>query len=222
MLFQFLLLMLLVSSVSAAERACNNSPKLCSKPYDQITHLGAHDSPFLRDSSTGFSTFGNQFFNTTVQLDASVRLLSAQVHVAWNTKTKARKLHLCHSSCALFDAGPVSIDDTNPWDGPGGLGEHMVSCGNELARQPMFVLVDLFNVGPAIAAVDKFNGISRPVGRKNVMMEVVEGGRGVRAMGGAGAKLVRRRWLWLSLLRRPSLLMLGTEIEAGSDARGEM
>jgi hypothetical protein len=80
------------------------------------------------------------------------------------------------------------IDDTNSWDGPGGLGEHMVSCGNDLARQPTFVLVDFFNVGPAIAAVDKFNGVSRPVGRKNVTTEVVEGGRGVRAMGGAGGK----------------------------------
>jgi hypothetical protein len=116
--------MLLVSSMSAAERACNNSPKLCSKPYDQITHLGAHDSPFLRDSSTGFSTFGNQFFNTTVQLDAGVRLLSAQVHVASNTETKARELHLCNSSCALFDVGAVSAwlweirtwVDANPFD----------------------------------------------------------------------------------------------------------
>lgn len=91
-----------------ADRACNNSPLLCSASYDQITHLGAHDSPFLRDASTGFSSFGNQFFNTTVQLDAGIRLLSAQIHVASNPETNTRELHLCHSSCAFFDAGPVS------------------------------------------------------------------------------------------------------------------
>lgn len=40
--------------------ACNNSPDLCSRPYSAITHLGAHDSPFLRDASTKFSDSGNQ------------------------------------------------------------------------------------------------------------------------------------------------------------------
>jgi hypothetical protein len=88
-------------------RACNNSPELCIKPYDTITYLGAHDSPFLRDSSTQFSSFGNQFFKTTTQLDAGVRLLSAQVHISSNQQTGKRELHLCHSSCDLFDAGPL-------------------------------------------------------------------------------------------------------------------
>jgi len=82
--------------------ACNNSPDLCSKSYSSITHLGAHDSPFVRDASTHFSTSGNQYFNSTVQLSAGVRLLSGQVHQSnggW---------HLCHSSCDLLDAGPLS------------------------------------------------------------------------------------------------------------------
>ncbi|ETN39149.1 uncharacterized protein HMPREF1541_05372 [Cyphellophora europaea CBS 101466] len=82
--------------------ACNNSPDLCSKTYDSITHLGAHDSPFLRDASTGFSVAGNQFYNSTIQLDAGVRLLSAQVH-----KSNGN-IHLCHSSCDLLDAGILS------------------------------------------------------------------------------------------------------------------
>lgn len=103
--FASLFMALAAVPFGAAERACNNAPELCSTPYDQITHLGAHDSPFLRDSSTGFSSFGNQFFNSTVQLDAGVRLLSAQVHVAANATTQARELHLCHTSCGLFDVG---------------------------------------------------------------------------------------------------------------------
>ncbi|KAK1828437.1 PLC-like phosphodiesterase [Podospora conica] len=79
--------------------ACNNSPSLCSKPYNQITHMGAHDSAFLRDASTGNSLAGNQFFNATVALSSGIRLLQAQVHEFNGT------LHLCHSSCSLLDAG---------------------------------------------------------------------------------------------------------------------
>lgn len=67
-----------------------------------ITHLGAHDSPFVRDSSTGYSTSGDQSYNTTVQLSAGVRLLTAQVH------NSSGEWHLCHSSCALLDAGLLS------------------------------------------------------------------------------------------------------------------
>ncbi|KEF60210.1 uncharacterized protein A1O9_05060 [Exophiala aquamarina CBS 119918] len=91
--------------------ACNNSPDLCSRPYNQVVHLGAHDSPFRRDKSTDFSTSGNQFYNSTVQLNAGVRLLSAQVHKsngAW---------HLCHSSCDLLDAGTLSdwLEEVKAW-----------------------------------------------------------------------------------------------------------
>lgn len=82
--------------------ACNNSPLLCDKAYNSITHLGAHDSPFVRDATTGFSSSGNQYYNSSVQLSAGVRLLSGQVHLSngdW---------HLCHSSCDLLDAGLLS------------------------------------------------------------------------------------------------------------------
>jgi hypothetical protein len=313
---------------ASPERACNNSPELCSKPYDTITHLGAHDSPFLRDESTQFSSFGNQHFNTTIQLDAGVRLLSAQVHIDSNAQTGVRELHVCHTSCALFDAGPLRdwlleirtwmdanpndvvtlllvnfdnvdakeiegvyseadiahyayvapdidkapgasnethqtwptlatmiergerlvtfvnglepdaqnapyllneftfiwenayevtspeqfactpdrptnqttaaemvqsgrlflmnhflywqqafgiqvpdirfLNTTNAWEGPGALGEHIVRCASEVMRQPTFVLVDFFDVGPAVESVDIFNHVSQPVGRLDV------------------------------------------------------
>lgn len=82
--------------------ACNNSPDLCSKAYSAITHLGAHNSPFLRDASTRFSTSGNHYFNSTVQLSAGVRMLTGQVH-----RTNG-EWHLCHTSCDLLDAGLLS------------------------------------------------------------------------------------------------------------------
>ncbi|KAF1951320.1 hypothetical protein CC80DRAFT_553442 [Byssothecium circinans] len=96
---------LLYTTVSA-QTACNNSPSLCNKPYNNITHLGAHNSAFVRDATTSFSTAGNHFFNTTVQLDAGVRLLTAQVH-SFNNSAGATEWHLCHTSCSLLDAGPL-------------------------------------------------------------------------------------------------------------------
>lgn len=44
-----------------AKPACNNSPTLCSKSYGEITYLGAHDSPFVRDASTDHSIAANQY-----------------------------------------------------------------------------------------------------------------------------------------------------------------
>lgn len=101
-----------ISQTSGSDStACNNSPDLCSRTYDSITHLGAHDSPFVRDATTGFSVSGNQFYNSTVQLDAGVRLLSAQAH-----KSNGN-IHLCHSSCDLLDAGILSswLMDIKMW-----------------------------------------------------------------------------------------------------------
>lgn len=82
--------------------ACNNSPDLCNRSYSNVTQLGAHDSPFLRDASTGNSLAGNQLVNTTAQLNAGVRLVTAQVH------NNDGSLHLCHTSCDLLDAGLLS------------------------------------------------------------------------------------------------------------------
>jgi hypothetical protein len=96
-----------LTTPTSAQTACNNSPSLCSRAYNNITHLGAHDSPFLRDKSTSFSTSGNQYYNSTVQLDAGVRLLSAQVHKN-GTGTGADKWRLCHSTCDLLDAGSLT------------------------------------------------------------------------------------------------------------------
>ncbi|KAF1973849.1 hypothetical protein BU23DRAFT_553835 [Bimuria novae-zelandiae CBS 107.79] len=111
------LLPFLSATTSAqSSTACNNSPSLCSRAYNNITHLGAHDSPFLRDKSTSFSTSGNQYYNSTVQLDAGVRLLSAQVHKN-GTTSNADKWRLCHSTCDLLDAGNLAdwLSEIKTW-----------------------------------------------------------------------------------------------------------
>lgn len=81
--------------------ACNNSPSLCDRKYSEVTHLGGHNSAFVRDDTTNDSVAGNQYYNATRALDAGLRLLQAQVHYENNT------LRLCHSSCSLLDAGPL-------------------------------------------------------------------------------------------------------------------
>ncbi|KAH7361162.1 PLC-like phosphodiesterase [Pyrenochaeta sp. MPI-SDFR-AT-0127] len=102
-------------TTASAQNACNNSPSLCSRAYNNITHLGAHDSPFLRNQETSFSTSGNHYYNTTVQLDAGVRLLSAQVHKTNESGSEA--WHLCHSDCALLDAGSLEswLSEIKTW-----------------------------------------------------------------------------------------------------------
>jgi hypothetical protein len=73
--------------------------------------MGAHDSAFLRDSSTSFSTSGNQFYNATVALSAGIRLLQAQVHDQNGT------LELCHTSCSLLDGGSLEtfLSEVKTW-----------------------------------------------------------------------------------------------------------
>ncbi|KAI5868160.1 PLC-like phosphodiesterase [Durotheca rogersii] len=88
-------------SSTGSTTACNNSPDLCARSYANITHMGAHDSSFLRDESTGNSIAGNQYFNATIALDAGLRLLQVQVH------DRNGVIQMCHTSCSLLDAGPL-------------------------------------------------------------------------------------------------------------------
>ncbi|TKA75147.1 hypothetical protein B0A55_03978 [Friedmanniomyces simplex] len=108
-----LLLLPAALRLAFAQTACNNSPDLCQRAYNNITHLGAHDSPFVRDASTGYSVSGNQYYNTTVQLQAGVRLLSAQTQ----TNTTSGQLSVCHTSCSLLDAGTLRswLREVNTW-----------------------------------------------------------------------------------------------------------
>ena len=98
-------------SRAANSSACNNSPELCSRQYNKITHMGAHGSSFLRDSGSGIGAAGNQYKNATDALDAGLRLLQFQVHKPNTT------LELCHTSCELLDAGPLEdwLSSINDW-----------------------------------------------------------------------------------------------------------
>lgn len=101
---------------SAQQLVCNNSPNLCDRAYNNITHLGAHDSPFVRNQSNDFTPTGDEFFNSIDALDAGVRLLSGQIHKV-NPNEGPTEYHLCHTNCNLYDAGKVSdwLTGLNSW-----------------------------------------------------------------------------------------------------------
>lgn len=121
------------SAPPTGSTACNNSPALCGRSYSNITHMGAHNSAFLRDRSTGNSLAGNQFFNATVALNAGLRFLQIQVHLSNGN------LQLCHTSCALLDAGPLET-----W---------LAAIDNWLAQNPNEVITLLIvNAGSAPAS----------------------------------------------------------------------
>ena len=100
----FSLAYLAITALAANTTPCNNSPLLCNRAYDNVTYLGAHDSPFLRDSSTSSSLSGDQFYSSITQLSAGVRLLTGQIY----TTNATSGLHLCHTECSLLDAGRLS------------------------------------------------------------------------------------------------------------------
>jgi hypothetical protein len=93
---------------------CNNSPQLCDRSYGNITHLGAHDSPFVSNASNGYDIAGNQLYTSPVQLDAGVRLLTGQIQV---NSAAPDELRLCHTSCTLYDAGTLVdwLSSINDW-----------------------------------------------------------------------------------------------------------
>lgn len=95
---------LLANVVYAQTQYCNNAASLCSKTYDNVTHLGAHDSPFVRNMTNGYSVAGDQIYTTLQQLDSGVRLHSAQIHQVTGSYGQP-EWRLCHTLCQLYDAG---------------------------------------------------------------------------------------------------------------------
>ena len=91
-----------VASSISSDTACNNSPALCSQAYNNITHMGAHNSAFVRAGDNTNNAGSNQYYDAVAALNYGLRLLQVQVH------SETTGLHMCHSSCSLFDAGLLS------------------------------------------------------------------------------------------------------------------
>ncbi|KAF8323110.1 PLC-like phosphodiesterase [Clavulina sp. PMI_390] len=83
-------------SISGRASVCNGYSELCTKSYGNVTFVGAHDSYAVGASNIA----ANQDYNATVQLNDGIRLLQVQTH-----NGSDGQIHLCHTSCALLDAG---------------------------------------------------------------------------------------------------------------------
>ncbi|KAK4452348.1 PI-PLC X domain-containing protein 1 [Podospora aff. communis PSN243] len=81
-------------------RPCNNYPEFCDRKYSNITEVGAHNSPFVRQGSAA----ANQQLDVIDQLNDGIRFLQAQIQ--WPTNGTVP--HFCHSTCDLLDAGPIT------------------------------------------------------------------------------------------------------------------
>lgn len=76
---------------------CNGHPSFCTRSYSNITHIAAHNSPFVRPGNAA----ANQMLEVETQLNDGVRMLQFQTHSVNDT------LYLCHTSCDLLNAGTL-------------------------------------------------------------------------------------------------------------------
>jgi hypothetical protein len=77
---------------------CNGSPDLCNRSFGNVTFVGTHDS-----YAVGVDNLAtNQDYNITQQLNDGIRMLQMQAHNLTGV------IELCHTSCSLYDGGPLS------------------------------------------------------------------------------------------------------------------
>ncbi|KAJ7728155.1 PLC-like phosphodiesterase [Mycena maculata] len=90
---------LAATTPSRRATVCNGHAEFCSRLYSNVTYIGAHDS--FAFSEDPLALAADQRVDIPTQLDLGVRLLQAQGHMNGDV------LHFCHTSCELFDGGPV-------------------------------------------------------------------------------------------------------------------
>jgi len=76
---------------------CNGNSEFCQRSYSNITHIGAHNSPFVRPGNLA----SNQALEVTSQLNDGIRMLQFQVHY------QEGAMLLCHSDCDMLNVGPL-------------------------------------------------------------------------------------------------------------------
>jgi len=78
---------------------CNGHADLCYRSYGNVTSLAAHDS--FAHNSDPLALGRDQRVDIPTQLQIGARALQAQAHM------QDGQLRFCHTSCILFDGGPV-------------------------------------------------------------------------------------------------------------------
>ncbi|KAJ8123411.1 hypothetical protein ONZ43_g639 [Nemania bipapillata] len=86
----------LALAATAAAATCNGNAAYCNIAYSKLTFTGSHNSAFV-----GIGPSDNQLSSVTAQLDQGIRFMTTQTH------DNNGVIHMCHTSCALLDAGPL-------------------------------------------------------------------------------------------------------------------
>ncbi|KAB5515266.1 PLC-like phosphodiesterase [Coniochaeta sp. 2T2.1] len=133
-----LALFVLLAVSGSAAAPCNGDPALCSRKYSNVTQVGSHNSAFV-----GFLPADNQHIPVTDQLNLGIRFLQAQTH------DKEDGIEMCHTSCLVLDAGPLS--------------DYLRPIKAWLDSNPNEVLTLLLTNGDAVA-VSKFGSVFAAVG----------------------------------------------------------
>ncbi|OAP62378.1 hypothetical protein AYL99_04581 [Fonsecaea erecta] len=76
---------------------CNGHPSFCNRKFSNITHIAAHNSPFVRPGNLA----SNQMLDVETQLNDGIRMLQFQAHLQDGT------MYLCHTSCELLNVGTL-------------------------------------------------------------------------------------------------------------------
>lgn len=74
---------------------CNGYTEFCNRSYGNVTHIGAHNSPFIRPGNIA----SNQELEVLSQLNDGIRMLQFQVHLVDG------EMLLCHTSCDMLNVG---------------------------------------------------------------------------------------------------------------------
>jgi len=76
---------------------CNGHIEFCQRSYSNITYIGAHNFPFIRQNNAA----RNQELGILDQLNDGIRMLQAQAHYVNDT------FYMCHSDCDILNAGTL-------------------------------------------------------------------------------------------------------------------
>jgi hypothetical protein len=112
---------------------------------------------------TAFGVTSPDLFNCTLHRPASQGTARAAISTGYMGMVN----HFLDDEQSFFQVpNTLLLDTTNSATigQPGGLGTIGQQCSQEWGIKPTFMLVNFFNVGPAIAAVDALNGVT-PTGR---------------------------------------------------------
>ncbi|KAK8219685.1 hypothetical protein M8818_000659 [Zalaria obscura] len=135
-------------------------------------------APYLMDEFTfifenNYDNSSPSNFSCTANRPASV---NGDTESALEQNLMPLMNHFLYSTQILGIETPDTdaLNTTNaPSGGEGNLGDTAANCTTAYGRPPTYILVDFFNVGPAITTVDNLNNVTNPTGRTNVSTAIL-------------------------------------------------